>query len=46
MPKHAITRIIRPMAKDVEFGKDPVTAILDEGIVGTSLESMGRRCRP
>jgi hypothetical protein len=43
LPRKAITRIIRPMGKDVQFGKDPVGAILDEGIVGTSLKSMGEK---
>jgi hypothetical protein len=49
MPRHAITRIIRPMKRDVEFGKDPVGAILDEGIIAKGidpaegLESMGKQ---
>jgi len=43
MPRHAVARVIRPMKRDVEFGKDPVQAILDQGITGTSLESMGRK---
>jgi hypothetical protein len=42
-PFRAITKMIRPMAEDVRFGKDPVRAILDEGIVGNTLEEIGEK---
>jgi hypothetical protein len=43
MPLHAIKRVIRPMAKDVAFGKNPSQAVLDQGIWGVDLESMARK---
>ena len=43
LPKHAITRIIRPMTKDVQFDKEPAQAILDEGIVSWSLDGIAKK---
>lgn len=36
-----INRLIRPMAADVKFGKDPAVGILDEKITGNSLDDIG-----
>ena len=43
MPLHAIKRVIRPMTKDVQFGKNPAQAVLDQGIWGVDLDSMARK---
>jgi hypothetical protein len=43
IPHGQITRLIRPMAADLKFGKDPAQAILDEGITGNTLEDIGNR---
>jgi hypothetical protein len=38
-----IGRLIRPMAADVKFNKDPVSGILAEGIVGNDLTDIGEK---
>jgi hypothetical protein len=43
IPAGQITRLIRPAAADLKFGKDPAAAILSEGIVGNTLEQVGDR---
>jgi hypothetical protein len=43
LPRGIITRMIRPAASDLKFGKDPARAILDERIVGNRLEDVGAR---
>lgn len=40
LPRQLITRVIRPMSGDIKFGKDPVAAILDEGITGNNLPEL------
>ena len=37
----AITKLIKPMAADLKFGRDPAKAIIREGITGNSLEGLG-----
>jgi hypothetical protein len=43
IPHGQITRLIRPMAADLRFGKDPAAAILEEKLVGNNLEQLGDR---
>lgn len=40
-PMGLINQLIKPMASDVKFGKNPAQAILRENIVGNSLEQLG-----
>jgi hypothetical protein len=40
VPHGMVANIIKPMAADVKFGKDPAQAILDEGIVANTKEGM------
>jgi hypothetical protein len=42
-PRSMVTKMIRPAAADLKFGKDPVRAILDEGITGNTLEDIGNK---
>lgn len=41
MAEGAITKLIKPMAADLKFGRDPAGAIIREGITGNSLEDLG-----
>jgi hypothetical protein len=41
IPTGQITRMIRPAAADLRFGKDPAAVILREGITGNSLDQIG-----
>jgi hypothetical protein len=41
IPKGLITQLIRPMAADVKFGKNPTEAVLREGLTGNTLEQLG-----
>jgi hypothetical protein len=43
IPHGQITRLIRPMAGDLKFGKDPAAAILSEGITANTLEDLGNK---
>jgi hypothetical protein len=43
IPHGQITRLIRPAAADLKFGKDPAAAILQEKLVGNNLEQLGDR---
>jgi hypothetical protein len=43
IPHGQITRLIRPMSGDLRFGKDPASAILEEGFVANNLEQLGDR---
>jgi hypothetical protein len=43
IPAGQVSRMIRPSAADLRFGKDPAAAILSEGIVGNDLEQIGDR---
>ena len=38
--QRSITKLIRPMAADVKFGRDPAGAVIREGITGNSLEDL------
>lgn len=42
-PKGLINQLIKPMASDVKFGKNPAMAVLREKLVGNSLEQLGDR---
>lgn len=41
IPTGLVNQLIRPMAADVKFGKNPARAILREGLVGNTLEQLG-----
>jgi hypothetical protein len=43
LPRGIVTRLIRPAAADVKFGKDPATGVLREGITGNTLEEIGNK---
>ncbi len=43
VPHKMINKLIKPMASDVRFGKNPAKAIVDEGIVGNSLPELGAK---
>jgi hypothetical protein len=41
LPKQMITNLIKPMAGDVKFGKNPALAVLNEKLVANSLQDLG-----
>jgi hypothetical protein len=43
IPHSMVTKMIRPAATDLKFGKNPARAILDEGITGNTLEDIGNK---